>query len=212
MLTDYGAPNAWAQWGWDDPIHDAHGLAPDVMTFSHTHHEDHYDASRIPPGVSRILTGTDSLEMRGVRIEPVLTGETEAGGKENTSFVFHYRGQTLVHLGDCQGDIMACEAPEVRRRLQKAFPKHIDLLLMPIQSTKEFIPRAVEFLSVLKPRLAVPMHYWSLDYKAAFLAAARAAGYPVEEPGMAVYTLEGSGSDAGVTRVVVLEPAPHMRF
>ena len=43
VVTDYGYENAWAEWGWDDPIASLNDLVPDVMTFSHTHHEDHYD-------------------------------------------------------------------------------------------------------------------------------------------------------------------------
>ena len=47
ILTDYGKYNAWVQWGWDSPIHDIGDFVPDIMTYSHTHHEDHYDVDRI---------------------------------------------------------------------------------------------------------------------------------------------------------------------
>lgn len=36
VLVDYGAFNAWVEWGWDSPIYDVGDLIPDIMTYSHT--------------------------------------------------------------------------------------------------------------------------------------------------------------------------------
>ena len=71
VVTDYGHENAWAEWGWDDPIASLNDLVPDVMTFSHTHHEDHYDPNRIPVGVKYILTGYDTLSIKELLIKPI---------------------------------------------------------------------------------------------------------------------------------------------
>jgi len=89
------------------------------------------------------------------------------------------------------------------------FLKNIDLLLMPIQSKEEFIHQAVVFLSVLKPKRMIPMHYWSSAYKADFLLSARGKGYRVEERPGPVYVLEKSSEASGLTRVIALEPAPY---
>ena len=63
IVTDYGHYNAWVDGGWDSPIYDFGDLIPDVMTYSHTNHADHYDPDRIPNGVSFILTEFDTLEI-----------------------------------------------------------------------------------------------------------------------------------------------------
>ena len=100
IVTDYGKENAWVLWGWNSPINDIGDLVPDVMTFSHQH-EDHYDPSRIPQGVTHILSGTDYLSMEGIEITPIRTCETNINIESNTSFIFDYKGLKICHLGRC---------------------------------------------------------------------------------------------------------------
>ena len=37
VLTDYGKPDAYKEYGWSSPIRDMGGLHPDILTYSHLH-------------------------------------------------------------------------------------------------------------------------------------------------------------------------------
>ena len=88
IVTDYGHYNAWVDWGWDSPIHNMGELIPDVMTYSHTNHEDHFDPDRIPEGVSHILTEYLTLEIDGIHIKPIRTCEESIYAESNSSYIF----------------------------------------------------------------------------------------------------------------------------
>ena len=42
---------------------------------------------------------------------------------------------------------------------------------MPIESTRQFVLQAVRMTEFLEPRVLIPAHYWSEEYKQAFLKA-----------------------------------------
>lgn len=170
VVCDYGAPNAWLEWGWDSPIHDIGDLVPDVITTSHTEHDDHYDVERWPDGVTHRLTGQDRLEIHGLLIEPFRTCEKSVDEADNTSFLFSYQGLRVLHLGDCQADIQAIDQDAHRERIRSRLPQQVDLLLMPIESQEQFDGEAARFLELLNPRIVVPMHYWSRDTLDALLS------------------------------------------
>ena len=109
IVTDYGHYNAWVDWGWDSPIHDIGDLVPDVMTYSHTHHDDHYDPERIPDGVAHILTEYDSLTIEGIHIKPIRTCEESINTESNSSYIITYKDLKICHLGDAQAQIMKIE-------------------------------------------------------------------------------------------------------
>ena len=169
ILTDYGKFNAWAQWGWDSPINDIGDFVPQVVTYSHTHHEDHYDVDRIPKGVKHKLIDLDSLSIYGIKITPIRTNENSLDSTDNTSFLFTYKKMNILHLGDCQANILNIQDETNRNRLKKIFPETFDLVLMPIEGKSKFIPEAEEFMHLLQPKRVIPMHYWSNQYKEDFL-------------------------------------------
>ena len=169
VVTDYGHFNAWADWGWDSPIHDIGDLVPDVMTYSHRHHDDHYDPDRIPDGVRHILKDTDSLTIDGLEIRPIRTCEQSLDSADNTSFLFIYKGLRLLHLGDAQAQIENIQTEEVRTHIAKILPRSVDLLLMTIQGVSQFIPQAEAFIDMLQPKRVIPMHHWSQEYRDHFL-------------------------------------------
>jgi hypothetical protein len=96
IVTDYGHYNAWVDGGWDSPIYDFGELVPDVMTYSHTNHEDHYDPDRIPEGVKHIMMEYDTLSIEGIHIQPVRTCETSIQwyAKGYSNGVYYYRLNT----------------------------------------------------------------------------------------------------------------------
>lgn len=169
VVTDYGEPNAWVQWGWDSPINSIGDLIPDVMTYSHTHHEDHYDPNRIPAGVTHILTGTDSLNIDGLSIRPIRVCESNLNNEDNSAFLFSYKGFKFLHLGDAQVQIMNIDNLNVCSHVQSIIPDSLDLLFMTIEGQSQFIPQAETFINLFQPKRIIPMHFWSQEYRTEFL-------------------------------------------
>ena len=193
IVTDYGKENAWVAWGWDSPINDIGILIPDVMTYSH-HHEDHYDPSRIPQGVTHILSGLDSLSIEGIEINPIRTCETGINVESNTSFIFEYKGLKICHLGDAQAQIIAIDNPLVIYKMLSNFPDQFDLLFMTIDGQQQFVSRAETFVELLNPKRIVPMHYWSENYLQEFIRYLEdqnnvGKNYQINEIGEAQYDL-----------------------
>ena len=214
ILTDYGTSNSY---GLPSPIYSIGNFAPDIITFSHTH-EDHYDPSRMPDSVNYILMDFDTLSIDGLSIKPVRTSETSLSIKDNSSFIFNYKGFTLVHLGDVQANIMNIADQSNRNYLKQIFPEKIDLLLMPIQGVSQFISQAEEFIEFLQPRRMIPIHYWTKQYKADFLAHLenmnQTAGknYQIQRLNTAKYAASPFDTSSAAIRIISLEPAPFSAF
>ncbi len=212
IVTDYGHYNAWVDWGWDSPIHDIGELIPDVMTYSHTNHEDHYDPDRIPEGISHILSEYDTLEIDGIHIKPIRTCEESIHTESNSSYMFSYKGLKICHLGDAQAQIINIENQDVCDYLVDIFPDTFDLLLMTIDGTEQFLEQTEIFVDVLKPKRVIPMHYWTEEYKRNVLRNFEIQGmigksYQVEEISGPEYTLS-SQEELTPIKVLGLERAP----
>ncbi len=165
ILTDYGASRAW---GLDSPIYDIGELVPDVVTYSHTEHEDHY-GREIPGGVKHVLKNGESLNFNDIDIDPIRTSEISLDNKNNSSYQFKYKGVSILHLGDAQANIKAIQEDDNQQHLSEILPKNLDLLLMTIEGRTQFIAEAEEFIRLIRPKRVIPMHYWSNDYKLGFL-------------------------------------------
>jgi L-ascorbate metabolism protein UlaG (beta-lactamase superfamily) len=212
IVTDYGHYNAWADWGWDSPIHNFGDLIPDVMTYSHTNHEDHYDPDRIPEGVSHILTAHDSLVIEGIHIKPVRTCENNINTESNSSYIFTYKDLKICHLGDAQAQIINIENQDVCDHIVEIFPDTFDLLLMTIDGTQQFLEQTEIFVDVLKPRRVIPMHYWTEIYKSNVLQNFEdqnmpGKSYQVEEIDGPNYTLSSEEALTPI-KVISLKRAP----
>jgi L-ascorbate metabolism protein UlaG (beta-lactamase superfamily) len=168
IVTDYGHYNAWVEWGWDSPIHDIGELVPDVMTYSHFH-EDHYDPDRIPEGVQHILSEFDSLIINGIEIKPIRVCENNINNEDNSAYLFTYKGQKFLHLGDAQSQIMNINNESVSSQIKHIIPDSLDILFMTIDGPQQFMEEAELFVDLLKPRRIIPMHDWTIGYKKEFL-------------------------------------------
>jgi L-ascorbate metabolism protein UlaG (beta-lactamase superfamily) len=177
VLTDFGESNAY---GLESPIFGLGGLVPDVMTISHDH-PDHI-GGEAPGEIDTVLTGSEAYDSRGLRITPIPTYETTLTTPDNFSFLFEYKGLKILHLGDCQAMILgfskAMLGPEGRflsgqalgEMVRETYPDSYDLVLMPIGFTQDIIPAAAAFAEYLDARTIIPMHYWTLEERDAFLA------------------------------------------
>lgn len=214
VLTDYGTSNAW---GYASPIYGIGSLRPDIMTFSHQH-EDHYNPARIPDSVRFTLTGLDTFSQAGLEIKPVRVSETNLSNRDNSGFIFSYKGMTLVHLGDAQANIMKIQDVDNQNYLRQILPEKIDLLLMTIEGVSQFIPQAEAFVDFLQPKRIIPMHYWSVQYKNDFLAYLeaqnQAAGknYRIDRRNSAKFALSSADTSLSPIQVLSLAPAPFANF
>ncbi len=210
VLTDYGASNAY---GLNSPVCGLGTLQPDVATYSHQTHIDHA-GGEIPAGVPHVLTGLDRLSLKRLSIEPLRTCEMSLEEEDNTSYLFAYGGLTVLHLADAQAYLRNIDREDVRERVKQVYPRQYDLLLMTIEGRQELIRQAEVFIDLLQPRRVIPMHYWSTEYKAAFLdylqARNEVAGksYRVHRVGGARYALSDSEVGVAPVQVISLDPAP----
>jgi len=167
ILCDYGQPNAYEEYGWSSPVMDIGTYRPTLCTVSHTH-ADHYDSCRIAACTHRVLCSNDTLEINGIRIIPFAVAENDALQPDNRAYLIEYEGIRVLHLGDCQADILDRERPETARRISQ-LPQNCDVVLLPIEGRNKLLNQLEQYISILQPETIIPMHYWSEEYKEAFL-------------------------------------------
>lgn len=167
VLTDYGKPNAWKELGWDSPIKSIGNFKPDIVTYSHEH-EDHYDETRIDVKALVVYKGGPDFEVKDLHISTIGSSEKDIRIKDNNSYLFEYNGVKILHLGDCQANILNIDDPSNKKFLLEHMPENCDVILMPIEGTQKFIPQAVKFIDLIRARVTIPMHYWSREYKESF--------------------------------------------
>jgi L-ascorbate metabolism protein UlaG (beta-lactamase superfamily) len=206
ILTDYGQSRAY---GLDSPIYDVGDFQPTIVTYSH-HHPDHDRGATFH--TDHVLDGLDELTLEGITLQPVLT--TENTREDNTSYLITYKGFTILHLGDAQGDISRIAQEDVRQHLKEILPEPVDLLLVPIGWTQDIIREAEVTVALLQPRRVIPIHYWSPQEKTDFLAYLAAknetagVSYLVQEVGGAEYDIWIHGAYVMPIQVISLEPSP----
>ena len=163
-----------------------------------------------------VLTESDSLSIGELTISPIRTSEQSLDEQENTSYLFSYKGLRILHLGDCQANIIHVADTENRAYLKAVLPKTCDLVLMPIEGQSQFIPQAEAFVDLLQPKRAIPMHYWSQAYRDAFLDHLRDQTgigdrhYQIAAVQGPSYALDDR-VDIDAVQVICLEPAPFVR-
>ena len=209
ILMDHGTSRAW---GLDSPIYGIGDFRPDIVTYSHTEHIDHY-GGEIPDGVPHTLTGDDSLNIKGISIIPIRTSELSLEEKNNSSYLIKYKGFRILHLGDAQADIKAINEKVSRIHLLETFREPIDLLLMTIGGRTDIMQPAEAFITLLQPKRMIPMHYWKKEDKQAFLAflekqnETSGKNYRILELPGPEFTLSSSDKDIEPVQVISLEPA-----
>jgi L-ascorbate metabolism protein UlaG (beta-lactamase superfamily) len=140
-----------------DPPSDDLGYArprirADVVTISHDH-PGHNNRTGFRGG-PRFFDGPGEYEVKGVFITGIATSHDNRDGSvrgPNVVFLFDFDGLTVCHLGDLG---------HVPTQSQVEALSDVDVLLIPVGGVHTIdAPKAAEVISLIEPRLVVPMHY-----------------------------------------------------
>ncbi len=151
-------------------------LTPDIVTMNHahsTHYTDHPD-----PAIKYVLRGWGpspeepaiwDLKYRDVRVRNVPTNiRTWSGGTErygNSIFVFEIANLCIAHLGHLHHTLTQQQLDEIGRP---------DVVMAPVDGGYTLdLDGMMEVLIALKPRLIIPMHFFSEFTLERFLDRAR---------------------------------------
>src|SRR3990172_2697725 len=131
----------------------------DIVTVSHDH-PGHNNVAAVP-GEPRVIQGPGEFEVADVLIMGIRTfHDPEKGQKlgKNIAYVFELDDVRVCHLGDL-GHV---PTPEQVEELSG-----VDILLMPVGGGNTIgASAAAETVSLLEPKLVIPMHYQTPAAKA----------------------------------------------
>ncbi len=130
--------------------YDVPRLKADIVTLSHdAPGHNNVEAVR---GFKHIIAGPGEYEIGGVFITGVATFDpAKENPRRNVVYVFDFNGLTLVHLGDLD------HVPD--QRIVDALGG-ADVVLLPVGGGNALSSaQAAEVVSLLEPRIVVPMHY-----------------------------------------------------
>ncbi|MFQ5880482.1 MAG: MBL fold metallo-hydrolase [Dehalococcoidia bacterium] len=127
-------------------------LSADVVTLSHDHPGHTY--LKAVAGSPRVVGGPGEYEIAGAFITGVATYHDRQRGEQrgkNTVYVIAVEGLRVCHLGDLGHAPTSDQVEEMGG---------VDVLLVPVggQATLS-AAQAAEVVSLLEPRVVVPMHY-----------------------------------------------------
>jgi len=143
VVTDpYGSDSDWP------PLH----VNANIVTISHEH-PAHCQTKGVRGG-PKIVCGPGEYEIKGVFIIGIRTyHDSKRGAKcgKNTAYLLEFDNLRVCHLGDL-GHIPTQEQAEML--------SDVDVLLIPVGGkTTLTASQAAEVVSLLEPKIVVPMHY-----------------------------------------------------
>ncbi len=136
----------------DDLGYERPRIRADVVTISHEH-PGHNNRVGFRGG-PRFFDGPGEYEVKGAFITGIATYHDGRGGSArgpNTVFLFEFDGVTVCHLGDLG---------HVPTQSQVEALSDVDVLLIPVGGVHTIdASKATEVISLIEPRLVIPMHY-----------------------------------------------------
>lgn len=123
-------------------------LKADVVTTSHSA-AGHSQLSAVS-GKNHVIDGPGEYEIGSVFITGIATFDKDKGSR-NVLYLLDYNGLTVAHLGDMQ---------QVPTQKQIEALEEVSVLLVPVGAgTSLNAAQAAELVSMLEPRIVIPMHY-----------------------------------------------------
>jgi L-ascorbate metabolism protein UlaG (beta-lactamase superfamily) len=136
----------------DDMGYDRPRIRADVVTISHEH-PGHNNRIGFRGG-PKFFDGPGEYEVKDAFITGINTYHDARSGStrgRNTVFVFEVGGVTICHLGDLG---------HVPSQSQVEALSDVDVLLVPVGGLHTIdASKATEVISLIEPRLVIPMHY-----------------------------------------------------
>lgn len=133
-------------------------IRADVVTISHDH--ENHNQTKGFRGKPHIIHGPGEYEVKGIFVKGIATYHDNEHGKKfgrNTVYRYDLEKLTVAHLGDL-GHILLQTQVEVLNS--------IDVLLIPVGGGATIGPtEAAEIVSLVEPRIVIPMHYKTPAYK-----------------------------------------------
>ncbi len=127
-------------------------LRADIVTVSHDH-PDHANLKAVK-GQPRVISGPGEYEIKGIFVIGIPTHYEDTrtqSGIRNTVYVFDMEGITVCHLGDMRRVPTQSQVEEL---------SEVDVLLIPVGGSSTLgAAKASEVISLLEPRIVIPMHY-----------------------------------------------------
>jgi L-ascorbate metabolism protein UlaG (beta-lactamase superfamily) len=127
-------------------------LNADIVTLSHEHPEHNY--MKALSGSPSVIKGPGEYEIGGVFVSGIATYHDQQNGSErgkNNAYIMSIDGLTVCHLGDLGHTPTSDQAEEM---------SDADILLVPVGgNTTINAAQAAEIVSLLQPKVVVPMHY-----------------------------------------------------
>jgi L-ascorbate metabolism protein UlaG (beta-lactamase superfamily) len=158
-------------------------VVPDIVTMNHAHTTHYTDFP--DPTIKYVLRGwgpspeqpaRHDLQVKDVHIRNVPTnirnwgGGTERHG--NSIFIFEMGSLCVAHLGHLHHTLTQQQLNEIGK---------IDVVLVPVDGGMTLdLDGMMEVLDSLKPRLMIPMHFFSTFTLERFLSRAKEKNYAVE--------------------------------
>ena len=127
-------------------------LRADIVTVSHDH-PDHSNVQAVK-GKPKVIGGPGEYEIKGIFIIGISTFHDARRGKlkgRNTVYLFDFEELTVCHLGDLG---------HIPTEMQLEDLGDVDVLLIPVGGVTTIDPaKASEVISLVEPKIVIPMHY-----------------------------------------------------
>lgn len=127
-------------------------LRADIVTVSHDH--PHHANVKAIKGKPKIISGPGEYEIKGIFVIGIPVSENtrkNGQGGGNTIYVFDFDGITVCHLGDLRRVPTQAQVEEL---------SDVDVLLIPVGGgTSIGAAKASDVISLLEPKIVIPMHY-----------------------------------------------------
>jgi len=206
VLSDYGDAS---QTGWAVRVFEFGSFRPDIVTYSQTHHRDHFLPMEFAN--AKILIGDAELSGEDLAVTPVPTHELTMDSFDSCGYLFAYKGLKLLNAGEPLQYILAADRADVRNEIREKYADAYDLVILPVSGLNITFPQLESFIGLLNAKRVLLMHGMSLSTYTgflAFLADEHPGEYlPVERKGPS-YRLEGS-ADESRPAVISLVPAAY---